>query len=178
MITANFGSGTQNHDVAVTSVKSTKTVVGQGYGTIVKVTVQNQGNSPETFTVSLYANNQLISIQTVTSLVSGTTKIITFQWLTTGWSKGTYALKAVASVVLGETDTADNTLAGVTVLVSIPGDLNGDKSVDSTDLLMLARDLINVVFGKPWNPNSDINNDGYCNFNDLSILLSNYGRRW
>lgn len=45
-------------DVAVTSLASSKTVVGQGYSTFIDVTVENQGNFKETFDVTLYAQLQ------------------------------------------------------------------------------------------------------------------------
>jgi hypothetical protein len=165
-------------DVAVVNLRPVKDVVGQGYGVHVKVQVENQAALTETFTVSLYANNALIGAQAVTSLTAGATKTLTFLWSTTGWSKNAYTLKAVASAVPGETDTDDNTLTDGSVLVSLPGDLNGDKRVNTADLLMLARDLVNAIRGKPWNPNCDINNDGNCNSRDLTILLSNFGKSW
>jgi hypothetical protein len=43
------------HGVAVTNVTSSKTVVGQGYGLSINVTVANLGASAETFNVTLYA---------------------------------------------------------------------------------------------------------------------------
>ncbi|MEM3616535.1 MAG: LamG domain-containing protein [Candidatus Bathyarchaeia archaeon] len=45
------------HDVAVTSVTSLKTVVGQGYSMNVNVTVANQGDYTETFDVTIYAGS-------------------------------------------------------------------------------------------------------------------------
>ncbi len=44
------------HDVAVTNVRSSKTVVGQGYSAIINVTVANQGSYPETFNVTARAD--------------------------------------------------------------------------------------------------------------------------
>jgi hypothetical protein len=45
------------HDIAITNVTPYKTIIGQGYSAKVNVTVANQGNYPETFNVSAYANN-------------------------------------------------------------------------------------------------------------------------
>jgi len=46
------------HDVAITNVKRSKTVVGQGYGLNVNVTAANQGDFFETFDVTLYVQSQ------------------------------------------------------------------------------------------------------------------------
>jgi len=47
------------HDVAITGVEPSKTVVGQGYNMNVNVTVANQGDYTETFDVTLYAQNHM-----------------------------------------------------------------------------------------------------------------------
>jgi hypothetical protein len=47
------------HNVAITSIVPSKTVVGQGYNMNVNVTVANQGNFTETFDVTLYAQNHM-----------------------------------------------------------------------------------------------------------------------
>jgi hypothetical protein len=47
------------HNVAITSIVPSKTVVGQGYSTNVNVTVANQGDYTETFDVTLYAQNHM-----------------------------------------------------------------------------------------------------------------------
>jgi outer membrane protein assembly factor BamB len=44
------------HDVAVTNVASSKTVVGQGFSAFINVTVANQGGYTETFNVTAYCN--------------------------------------------------------------------------------------------------------------------------
>jgi len=60
------------HDVAVTNVTPSKTVVGQNYSMSINVTVQNQGDYNETFNVTAYYGNATITSQ---------------QW-ETFWSKG------------------------------------------------------------------------------------------
>jgi hypothetical protein len=46
-----------HHDVTVTSVSPSKTVVGQSYITSINVTAANQGDYTETFNITLYANS-------------------------------------------------------------------------------------------------------------------------
>jgi hypothetical protein len=57
---------------------------------------------------------------------------------------------------------------------AVPGDINGDGTVNITDLSILLSNY-NKTPATASNPNSDINGDNIINIFDLSILLSNYG---
>ena len=75
----------------------------------INVTVENQGACVETFNVSVYYINlidPLVGVQTVT-LEPGSNITLTFFWNPP--TSGRYKIYAEASVVPGETDTADNT---------------------------------------------------------------------
>jgi len=106
------------HDVAVMNVTPSKTVVGQGYPVTINVTVENQGDYTENFTVTAHANTTTIGTQTVTNLLAGETQTLIFNWDTTGFAVGNYIMKAIANTVPGETDTADNTKIYGTVTVA------------------------------------------------------------
>lgn len=80
----------------------------------------------ENFIVITYANTFIVAAQTIT-LTKRNSIIITFKWNTTGFAYGNYTLKVVANQVPDETDTADNTFTGGMIMVTIPGDINGDK---------------------------------------------------
>jgi hypothetical protein len=120
------------HDMTVTNVTPSKTVVGQGYSLNINVTAANQGNFTETFDVTLYVGdwNETRTIY----LPNGTSTILTFTWNTTGFTKGNYTIWAYAWPVPGETDTDDNTLIDGWVVVTWPGDFDGDSDVDEEDL--------------------------------------------
>ncbi len=110
----------QVHDVAITQVTSSPITVLPGAAVNVNVTVQNEGNFAEVFNVTVYANSQVIGVQSV-SLGSGSLTIITFAWNTTGFGEGDYTVLASASVVPGEVNVADNTKiadTSVTILTS------------------------------------------------------------
>jgi parallel beta-helix repeat protein len=106
------------HDVAITNITPSETVVGQGYSLNINVTVANQGDYAETFNVTAYANTTIIASQNVT-LTAGNSTTVTFTWNTAGFAYGNYALSAYAWPVPGETDTSNNLLVGGQVLVSI-----------------------------------------------------------
>ncbi len=107
-------------DVIVVNVVPSVREVEVGEGVEVNVEVINEGNEVESFDVSLYYSRELnsdynwvfITKHNVTALAPGDGKKLVFVWNTPGVVVGDYWLKAVASVVPGETDVADNEKKG------------------------------------------------------------------
>jgi len=104
-------------DVAITSVKPFPTTVTTGDLLLINVTVANQGNISETFNVTIYYDSSVVGMKSCISLASGANNTLSFNWNTTGVPGGNYTIKAVASIVAGETDTADNEGIGDKVIV-------------------------------------------------------------
>jgi hypothetical protein len=134
----------ESHDLAVTNVTSSKTVVGQGFSITINVTIQNQGNLGETITISNFSNQTLLLNQS-TYLPPRTQTNLTFTWNTTDFAKGNYTISAVAEQVLGEIDLDDNNCTDGWILITKVGDLGGgvppeffnfDGKVDSKDLAL------------------------------------------
>jgi parallel beta-helix repeat protein len=163
------------HDVAVTNVVASKTIVVQSSSLSTNITVENQGNYTETFNVTVYANTTAITTQTVT-LASGTSTNIAFTWNTTGFPYGSYTISAYAHPVPGETNTANNIFVDGNVLVTIPGDFNDDGVVNSTDFTIFLA-AYGTSKGQPaYNSACDLNHDGKVNSTDFVIFLANYGK--
>jgi hypothetical protein len=162
------------HDVAVTNVTFSKTVVGQGYGVNVSVTAADLGNYSETFNVTVYANATYVASQNVT-LSSGTSANMTFTWNTTGFAMGNYTVSAYAWPVQNETNIVNNNFTGGTVYVGIPGDVNGDGTVNILDAILLSDAFGSSPGSSNWNPNADINGDGVVNILDAIIMSNNFG---
>jgi len=104
----------------------------------VSVTIENQGTSAETTTVTLTDTTDVMTIgfQEV-SLDPGTSTIVSFDWNTTGASIGDHVLKAEASVVEEETDnTADNSM---TTTVTIKEKTVYTMHVESIDMELSTR---------------------------------------
>jgi len=98
------------HDIAITDVKASPTRVIPGDPTTITVTVENQGDFTETFTVTtFYDDTAAAPSQTVTNLAAKTSTTLSFTWHTSGVGVGEYTIRAAASTVLGEGDTSDNT---------------------------------------------------------------------
>ena len=162
-------------DVAVTNVMPYKTVDGQGYGLNITVTTADLGAYPETFNVTIYANTTSIGSQNVTSS-TGTSANVTFTWNTKNIPYGNYTIGAYAWPLPGETNTANNNCTGGNVIVTIPGDINGDFTVNLSDLTLLAKAYNSKPGDKNWNPNADINSDGVVSLSDLVIMGRHYNQ--
>lgn len=165
------------HDVAITSVVFSKTVVGQGYDLNMTVTAADLGSFPETFNITVYSNTTSVASANVT-LSGGNSTDITFTWNTAGVVYGDYDISAYAWPVAGETNTTNNNFTGGGVTVTIPGDVDGDFKVDLGDLVGLA-----MAYGcKPgdarWNPNADIDGSGQADLADLIILAQHYNQQY
>jgi len=159
------------HDIGITSVNISKTIVGQGYSVNMRVKIINYGEETETFNVTIYANTTIIEHIEIT-LTSRNSIIPNFTWNTTGFVKGNYTIWANATSVPGETDMEDNTFLDGVVYVGIPGDLNCDSTVNILDAILLAGSLCHPEL----NPNADINNDQKVNILDAIILACHFGK--
>jgi len=187
---------TESHDIAVTSITSSKTVVGQGFSTTLNVSIQNQGNFGETFSVSLYGNQTLIRRQS-TYVSPRSSSTITLMWNTTGFAKSSYTISAVADTVSGEIDTGDNTLGSGTVIVAMPCDVAGSSStppappdgrVNYIDVFWLLKAYGSDPTKNNWNPNLDFAGstaqrpelakvpDNKVNYIDVFWILKYYGK--
>jgi len=155
------------HDVAVTDIAVSTNDVFAGGSVFINVTVKNEGNVNETFTVTPYRNNTAAApLQAVTDMVPRALKTLTFTWNTTGVPLGTYTISANASVVTDETDTADNTYTDGTVTVSflarhdiaITDATPSPKTVPAGELV-----LINVTVENEGNVNETFTVTAYYN---------------
>jgi len=97
------------HDVAITNVTASEATVTIGESVSITVMTKNEGTETETFDMTIYQGTTTIEKQTVTNLSPGASKSLTSKWDTVEVSPGTYTIRAVASAVPGENDTADNT---------------------------------------------------------------------
>ena len=96
------------HNVAVTDVTPSPTVAAPGQSVSITVAVENAGGFAETFNVTAYYDTTPIGTETV-ALDPGAAGSPIITWDTTFVAEGVYTISANASVVDGETYTADNT---------------------------------------------------------------------
>ena len=168
------------HDIAIQSVTPSTSQAPQGTMVTITVTVRNNANisTSETFTVTAKRNSTVIGTQTVTGLAQGATSIRTFNWNTTTTPPGSYIIKAEATPITDELNTGNNNLTDGTVQITLgnmPGDINGDGHVNSTDLSLLTQAYGSAPGDPNWNPQADLDQNGLVDAEDMRILGKNYG---
>jgi parallel beta-helix repeat protein len=161
-------------DIGVIDVFTSKTVIGQGFPLSIEVRCVNYGICDEIFSLTAYSNMVPIETQTI-ALAKRNSGVAAFIWNTISIAKGTYTISAYAWPLQGETETMDNSFEYGDVLITIPGDINGDGWVNAKDAIALGTAF--YPFGD-YSPNSDINGDGYCNAKDAVILGTHFGEHW
>jgi hypothetical protein len=165
------------HDVAVTNLNSTKTVIGQGYSGNFTITVQNRGNFTETFHVTVYGNTTSIASQNVT-MGTRNSKEITVTWITKGFAYGNYTISANVALASGETNSWVGPLTYGKVEVTIPGDVDGNHQVTILDVVHITS-IYGMKQGNPkFNPNCDIDGDGKITILDVVACTSHYYQKW
>jgi hypothetical protein len=165
------------HDVAVIDISPSSAEIYHGEKISINVTVENQGDYTENMTVNCYVNSTLIGSQEIT-LPSANSSTIVFWWNTSDFALGKYVLNATVNVVPGETtiNTYDNILVNGVVKVKIHGDINGDGSVDSLDLIRFSEAYGSTSESLNWDKEADINRDEVVTIVDLILLSENYGK--
>jgi parallel beta-helix repeat protein len=168
------------HDIGITTVTTSKTLIGQGLTLRIDLKILNYGTHDELFTVTVSADATFTGTQTIT-LTRRNSIAIGFFWNTTGIAKGNYTVTAYATPVTDETDTFDNTSAGGTVKVGVRGDLNNDNKCNILDLVKVAGKF-GAERGDPHSPpapkydsNYDFNDDNKINILDLVKVAGYFG---
>jgi len=105
------------HDIAVTEVTAEPLEVQVGQSVFIDVEVENQGDSTETFDVTVYFGLTIIKAKTDVSLDEKEKVMLSFEWVTRDVDVGTAKISAAASTVPSETDISDNTLEDGSVTV-------------------------------------------------------------
>ena len=174
-----------NHDVGITSVKVSKTIVGQGYSMSINVMFFNYGNGTENINTTVYANTAMIGEINNITIAERSSITLTFTWNTIGFAYGNYTIWAYVEPVLGETDTVDNNMTSIIqVHVGVPGNVWGNPNPPPVyDDVCNMRDVTYLILhfntkpGSPnWDPNADVNNDGICNMRDITIAILNFNK--
>jgi len=108
----------QIRDIAILNVTLSANKVYVGQIVNITVTYKNEGTITETFNLTLYYdNNTMLNLTIEISPDNQETK--TYNWNTTDIPHGNYTIKAVASIVPEEIDTADNTFIWGTLSIKL-----------------------------------------------------------
>jgi len=107
------------HDIAITDVTAFPTEVTAGELVTITVTVINEGDFSEVFSLIVYYDETIINAYNVI-LNAGENTTFTSTWGTTEVPGGTYVVKAESTVVEGETDSEDNMFIDGSVTIAPP----------------------------------------------------------
>jgi len=167
------------HDIGITSVTTSKTIIGQGYDTPVEIMMFNYGNYTENFNITVYANETIITEIINLEIASRNYTTLFFTWNTTGFAHGNYTIWAYASPVPEETDILDNTkyYEGI-IKVTIPGDVDGDFKVKMDDIIALCNAFGSTIGQPKYDPNLDINNDNKISMDDIMTAVEHFGQHY
>ena len=105
-------------DLAVVNVESPNILVMPGIPVTIDVTVANNGDFYETFSVTAYCNVTLVGMKNVINLEPRTEQVLTYTWNTTDFELGKYFLKANATILGEETDTSNNEYTDGSVIIA------------------------------------------------------------
>jgi parallel beta-helix repeat protein len=161
------------HDVGITEYSVAKTVVGQGYLLSVEVKILNYGVNDESFPATFSANASTVATQSV-ALTKWNCTIVALTWNTSGYNRGYYSISTWAWPVQGDNDTANYNCTMGSVLVTFPGDINGDGTVNILDAIQVSNSFLATPGSSNWNPNADINGDNVVNILDAIILANHF----
>jgi len=163
-------------DVAIISLEITRNAVYPGEQIEIHAVAMNRGNmTAETFNVTLYCNETLIDMKTVT-LNPWTNTTLTFVLNTTGLLPcSNYTVSVEALPVPYETNLSNNICSGL-IKIKMIGDINGDNKIDILDLTIAASCYQSHKGDENWNPEADIAPPfGAIDIYDIVSLASKYG---
>ena len=179
LLLAGSVAGQEVHDIAVTDVATSSTIIYTGWTLNITVTVQNNGDTSETFIVTAYYDDTVVSLQEVTDLPPGNDTTLIFVWDTTGVPLYvSYDISANASAVDGETNLVDNEFLDGSVTVAMLGDVNGDMAIDILDVMAIFTAFGSTPEDPSWDPLADVNKDGKVNILDCIVIAKNFGQTW
>lgn len=180
-------------DIAIVEVTPSTNQTYIGRTIDINITIKNEGEVTENFTLTLCYNvidesisqkqisinmipGNIIETKNITNMLPGESRTLVFHWSTAGIKSNRYIITGLATPVFGETHTVDNALSsGILVRVKVVGDVNGDDKVDIKDLAIAAKSYGSNIGYPNWSLEADINNDGKIDIRDLVLIARNFG---
>jgi len=167
-----------SHDVGISDLRPSRNIVGQVRTLPINVTLVNYGNSTESFNLTVYANDIPIATSDTILLASSDHTTLTFMWNTTSLCLGNYTLTVEISPLPNDADPSDNTLTDAWVIITLPGDLDGDRDIDIFDIVRMAGGYGAEPPDPRYDPDCDLDGDGDIDLFDLVTAAGNYGKSW
>ena len=171
----------EGHDVAVVNVEPASPIIYDDWAVNISVMAMNNGSFTESFTVTAYYDSNTIGAKNVTNLLPGENTTLVFTWNTSETTQDLYIpynIRAEASTVAGETETANNLLVDGPVTVVIRGDSNGDQAVNILDIIAISNAFSSTPESPRWSILGDLDGNGRITVNDLILIARSFGQKW
>jgi hypothetical protein len=165
------------HDLGITSISTSATMLRLGASFTVTVTLKNLGNYTESYSLTLVGTNTTsITIGTMSgSIAPGASTNLNFVMSNFTSKPGKYTFKATVPPVPSEPANFafDNTLSTPGKIWFVPpGDVNFDGKANIIDLAIIASVWGSKCGDPNWNPFADLNGD--CRITILDLAISAY----
>ena len=167
-------------DMVIKKIDLSSRVLNPGNLLNVTVWVLNEGSVGVTYQVTTYYNGIPIGIKTHSMIPNVFGHQLTTTLDTSALPYGYYTISAKVNTTLSDNDPADNTFIGDTLILAIPGDVNGDRTVDIQDASLISA---HWYPGPPigplgYNVQYDINKDGKVGVGDIATVNGNWFKSW
>jgi hypothetical protein len=166
------------HNIGVEAAPRNKDVVGETKSFDTYTLIKNAGASTETANIKIYAGATIVGTAS-TTIDAGSQKTVKVTCSTTGLAKGTYTIRATVDSVTDETYTLDNDMIQGTIIVTLAGDVDGNKNVNIFDIVKMAGGYGTAnQCATLFDPYSDLDNNYQINIFDIVTAAGNYGKSW
>lgn len=164
-------------DISIIDVVPSRSWVYQGWRVNITTTVKNKGDLNETFTVTLYYDENVMMNFTVENLPPDNQTSVLVTWNTENTSPcKNYTISAKAQILPYELNTTDNVYIDGHLKIRFMGDIDGNDIVDLSDILTTAL-AFGACPGHPrWNPDADYDQNGIVDISDMLTVALNYGK--
>jgi len=170
------------HDIVIENITLVKNLIGNGLPMNVTVLLSNQGTISDVVNGTISLNNTIIGTFLVSISPKTTQDIEVEIVIPSNLSELhlylNYSLKIEIAPVSGETNIGDNTLTDGWLIITIPGDVNGDKKVDIFDIVTISAAYGAKNYEQNYNPYSDVDGNGIVDLFDVVIGASYYGEKF
>ena len=176
------GYFTNMGDAAMLQVKmATVSIVAyESWSVPVNITVETQNvwGAPNFTAIAYYGKagvEKQAGNQTVTNLAEGAKETVTINWYLTGVPFGQYVVSAGVVVPTGDHNPLNDQDSDGTVLVKIPGDIDGNAIVNSDDFLKFGLAFGSTPAATNWNEQADFDRTNKVDSIDFLIFGLNFG---
>lgn len=181
----NSGAWIYGDTIEITNVETSRTEVYAGWIIETNTTVRNNGDTPQTFSITAYFASEVKATRKVYDLPPREEITLSFYMDTSPLTPYIdYAIWAETTVVIGETWAYNNFFfecGGIwgpgTVTTRIVPDINGDTEVDMRDTGIAALSFGSYPEHPRWNLLADMNQDDSVDMRDIALVAKHFGKK-